>query len=474
MIGGGPAGATLASRLARLGHDVCVIERRRSIRDSVYESLSAGIVPLLDCLGLRDRIGGAPFRESPPVLLRWSGEVETSGSPDGPKGFLVDRVSFDEMLLERARAAGANVLQPATALPVRRDESGGWRIPLRSGSRSGVLLARFLVDASGRHSIIPCVKQRASVSTIALTGLWRGQEDPWNECRVESGSEQWYWGVPHCDGRHSATIFLDPKRCSGSGGARLEVLYRSLLAESVLLRGCATGELVGSIKARDATCLLDHMPIGDSFIKVGEAAFSIDPLSSQGVQTAMTTALQAGLVVHTILRRPGQAAAAAEFYRERQRESLAQPSAVCRVSLCASLGANQREFWSRRAAKDDFVSSPPPDAALRPGTPLPAIDLPVRLSDRARLTGVAAAVSDFIEVVPGLVHPSFDRPIAFLGGYPVAPLVAAMEQGPTVRAVVRALGRSVPERAAIEILQWAWLNGVLLPAHSDRLPAEIH
>src|SRR5688572_29358999 len=59
VIGGGPAGSTVARELASLGHDVILVERAPFPRRHIGESLSPGILPLLDLIGIRNRIEDA-------------------------------------------------------------------------------------------------------------------------------------------------------------------------------------------------------------------------------------------------------------------------------------------------------------------------------------------------------------------------------------------------------------------------------
>jgi flavin-dependent dehydrogenase len=468
VVGGGPAGATIAGRLARLGHDVCLIEQRGTDRDPVYESLPPGFLTLLEVLGLRDRVFEPPFRCLPPTLRHWSNERDSARGLDQDTTFLVERGQFDAMLLDAARSAGARVIQPAVALRVDRDVSGAWRVPVRSQGQTSVLLAKFLVDAAGRRSIVSGLKHRCSAPTIAITGVWKGRLEPWDECRIEAGSDHWCWGIPLTDGNRSATVFLDTKRSSRVGRAGLDALYRSALRQSALFRGCVAGDPVGPIKARDATCRFDSSPIGVDFIKVGEAAFAIDPLSSQGVQAAVTTAMHASVAVNTMLRRSENAAIAAEFYNERQQETVARHLTWASTHYSQATRWSGHDFWKRRAASAELMTETARNSTTRLYPP-PAADLPIRLSRAALLTEVPAAIDDFIEVVPGLVHPSFDRPIAFLGGHRVAPLVAAMSHGGTLPAVARSLGQLVPVPIAIAILNWAWTNRLLEPASSGSL-----
>ena len=282
VIGGGPAGSTVARRLAHLGHEVLLLEENRFPRPHIGESLSPAILPLLDALDLRDRIECAPFLRPHRTLIRWHDEtVSLMWQPDAP-GFQVDRGEFDLLLLNIALEAGVKLLQPVRALRPVFDAAAGWIVPFQCGRQPGSVTARFLIDASGRRSRMSSRRRRTSPPTLALYGYWQNTDLAGAETRVEAGRESWFWGAPLPGNTFNVTAFLDPKRCQVARPSDLESFYRTLLAETTLLSACLQGRLIGDVTACTASSCHDEEPIGNSYIKVGEASFAIDPLSSQG------------------------------------------------------------------------------------------------------------------------------------------------------------------------------------------------
>ena len=71
VIGGGPAGASLARRAAMLGHSVVVIEKAPFPRPQIGESLTGAVLPLLDVLAMRDQVESAGFYRQR-ALKRWN------------------------------------------------------------------------------------------------------------------------------------------------------------------------------------------------------------------------------------------------------------------------------------------------------------------------------------------------------------------------------------------------------------------
>src|SRR5207302_11194274 len=114
----------------------------------------------------------------------------------------------------------------------------------------------------------------------------------------------------------NATAFIDSANFAPgvAGAGSLENFYVELIGRSHLIAGCLKGTRTTHVQVCDATCSYSEMQLSGNSIKVGEASFSIDPLSSQGVQIAIGSALHAAAVIHTILERPGHDALAREFY----------------------------------------------------------------------------------------------------------------------------------------------------------------
>jgi hypothetical protein len=117
--------------------------------------------------------------------------------------------------------------------------------------------------------------------------------------------------------------------------------------------------LVSDLVAREATPIERFPLVGERLLRVGDAAFALDPLSSQGVQHALSSAGQAAIVIHTILARPENATWAKAFFRERHHEMIDRHRASC-AALYSRQNRFETPFWQERKRLASAVLSPTP------------------------------------------------------------------------------------------------------------------
>jgi flavin-dependent dehydrogenase len=463
VVGAGPSGSALAIRLAQLGHDVSVIERSMFPRSHVGESLSPGIWPQLELLGVAQAVAAAGFWPIRTSLVQWEGDAPVRRDFGTMSGLLVERGRFDALLLDCARAHGVRVLQPAVVRArARRDH--GWRLDVESANGMGALDTNFLADASGRSGLIRGRKQRAGPRTLALFGYWVGDSLP-REPRVEAASDMWYWGVPLPDGTYNAMVFVDAAEFRARRSVSLGASYHALIGRSCLMAGCRDVRLAGSARAADATPYVDSDSVGPRSIKIGDSALALDPLSSSGVQKAINTALIGAVVVNTLLRRPEQADAALRFYTGNLTAASDRHRRWAAEHYSAAAATRSGGFWRTRAADVAAERKPivPPSDFGR----VLSDDLAVTLSPEATLAPEPCIVGDLVEMKAALCHPCLERPVAFLGGWEVAALLRPLHAGVTIRALMDAW--PIPVKSKPAIAGWLLKHRVLtLPLSTSR------
>lgn len=445
VVGGGPAGATIADRLASLGHDVVLLERCEVPRPHVGEALTPRVAPLLELAGVDERVAVGVTSTS----IWWD-----SAEPRAvmTRGTTVDRGKFDELLLEAARRRGAAVHAPAAAVAVRRTDDA-WEV--RASERAGrlVVRARFLVDATGRRRLLGGKRRWTSPRMIALHARWPSWRDDSVTARVVALRRGWLWAARLPDATVRAMAFLDPKALRHSDGP--ERVYMRMLEEGGLLRQLAADP--GPVAACDASAYAEETTIDGASVKVGEAAFAIDPLSSAGVFTALQSAVAASASVHTLLTGRGDRRAALRYYAEHAAHAVEQHRRWTENSY-GRHGLHRHEaFW--RARSGDVVE---PDAPVTTGSLRELWNRRVRLADDAFTAPTPCVVDDHVELRDALTSPGLERPVAFLDEVEVAPLLGQLETAPTLRDAVAAwMAGAVPETKCLAIVRWLHRHGLL-------------
>jgi flavin-dependent dehydrogenase len=453
IVGAGPAGSSLAIRIAQLGHEVCLIERERFPRRHLGESLSPGVWPQFDLLGVRPAVATSGFRLCRHAFVSWQHDAVERRDFDDRPGLIVDRGAFDALLLERARAYGVRVLQPAVLRRRRRYERG-WQLQVTIGDRAINLEARFLADASGRAVALRGDRRLEGMRTLALYAYWRAQPLP-GAPHIEAGESGWCWGVPLPDGTYNAIAFIDPEELRREQGS---ALYERLILGSGLLAACSERRPISRVRATDATAYLTGASIELDCIRVGEAALAIDPLSSSGVEKSLQTGLAGAIAVNTLLRRPHLAEATRQFYRQSLEEASDRHRRWAAAFYRAAAARRRDRFWQSRAIEGEAM--PEPAARL----PQPAWEQPIALSPLAELVKLPGVVGDFVAINQALRHPALERPVAFLSGIAIASLLQPVRTGMTLAELAGSWCMMLPPSKATAIARFLYGHYVLVPA----------
>jgi flavin-dependent dehydrogenase len=453
VIGGGPAGAVIASRLTGLGHAVVLLDGRLARPWPGCETLTAGAADQLAFLGLGSVLDRVPTRRTTPFELKWSSDRFEPHDAFRP-GALVERCVFDPALMAAVRRTGV----PAHPVEARRSErtARGWRIAGIGADGPATIIARMLVDASGRRGFLPKRRRRAE-PLLAVHGRWQGRRLP--ACmRIAAGPQAWAWGVPITDQTYAATVFLDPRdRRHGMLARR----YHDLVEACGLLEGATPSELFGPVTACDATPYVEDAAIGADCLKIGEAALAVDPLSSAGVQIAIQSAVAAAAVVHTLLGDPAAIALVTAFWSRELARRSARHAAWTAAFYREAAARFATPFWRLRASEPaDVVAGEV--APLRGALPRP--DEPLRLAESLTVAPAPCLVHDRVEQRRIVSHPALTEPVAFVDGADLPLLLDRISSGLTAAAILSAWSSTIGPTRALAVLSWMWRGGLIVPA----------
>ena len=294
VVGGGPAGATVALCLARRGWKVCLFETTAFDTERYGETLPPEINPLLRELELFDEFRALTPLESPGMVSVWGGppqELDYLHNPHGP-GWHVDRNRFDAMLCRQAAAAGAVSFRPCRVDAGER-YAGWWHV--------GGIRARVLVDAAGRNGLR--IGQDAARDTedrllaIVLRLTHPHGVPPDLRTYVESTPAGWWYSAPLPQCETIAMFFTDCALYARQGVVLQEQLRQAPLTRSRLLSaapiGTRTVNVASSCRKKIA---------GEAWLAVGDSAASYDPLSGMGIFKALRHGTNAAIAVDACLR----------------------------------------------------------------------------------------------------------------------------------------------------------------------------
>ena len=445
VIGGGPAGAVAAARLALLGHRVVLFAETPSIRPP--ETLSPAAVELLETVGGRSAAEAGRLPALRRALVQWGGRTESVGDATS----LLHRGQFDAALLANAARCGVRVVPVGT----RPERVGPYDWRVTGGGRE--VRARFVIDAAGRRGVLPGRKQQLAPSTLAVSGRWISGERARGESRIVAGSDGWYWATLLPGGESWVTAFLSPVTLKKG----VVAAYRHRVAGLNRLLDFEVGEPTGPTRVRLASPAVDGNPAGADWLKVGDAAFTLDPLSSQGVQSAIAHALAAACVAHTLLTSASPQWVPLTFYAARVRDS-----AACHLRLAGEWYRNQHAvtptpFWEAR------LPAPSPLPFRDPGELPDDPHLLLVRAANARTDPVPVLRGDVVKLEQAVSHPRLDRPVAFVAGVAVAPLLDCLDTPAARGAVLNRWAESVAASVGEAILRWCWRAGLIVLVNSN-------
>ena len=331
VLGAGPAGAATAIGLRRLGYTVTVVSQWRRV--AAVEGISQRVLEGLRHAGL----GGALSQAATPATrqVHWNGQHLHMNQE-----FLLDRQRFDRALRDDLQRAGVSVVEGRVREVVHEV---GHRVRLDDGQ---VLTAGFLVEARGRQAPLAADRLRGP-ETVSLLNAWQGSPAA-PASAVESLEDGWAWMARLEDGRCYWQVTLDAAGLPGKSELAAYCAARrhqsSLVAELFGARALEPAQ----VHARSSTAILAGDCVGEDWLRVGDAAMAVDPLSGNGIFQSLSSALQAPVVINTLLRKPERAGLARQFHQQRIEQLFLRFARIGRDFYAQEQCRAGQPFWARR------------------------------------------------------------------------------------------------------------------------------
>jgi geranylgeranyl reductase family protein len=318
VMGGGPAGSSVASILAREGRSVVLFEKEVFPRHHIGESLMTDTYFTFQRMGFLDKMKQSPF------VVKYSVQFANSaGKESRPFYFFeanhhesavtwqVTRAVFDKMLIEHAEEQGTTVYQGTLVNQVLFD--GERAIGVEAQMKDGSLqkfYAKVVVDATGQTAMLSNkfgwrVRDK-KLKKAVLYSYFKGahREPDLNGgatlvLRTEMGSNGWFWYIPLENDITSVGIVADPDYLhKGRGKDLAKIFHEEVEKCEPCRRRVAGAERVDKIYSIIDYSYRSKECAGDGFIIIGDAYGFLDPIYSSGVLLALKMAELAADAIH--------------------------------------------------------------------------------------------------------------------------------------------------------------------------------
>lgn len=322
IIGGGPAGSTAATLLARAGRRVLVCEREKFPRFHIGESLLPVSMQTFTRLGVHEKFARAGF------LRKYGGEMAGACSNKGVKFYFKDgyrsktetsyqvpRAEFDKLLLDHAAENGAEVREETAIKGVEFFDDRVELMAESKGSAPAKVGARYLIDASGRHSVLgnhfQLKETYPHLQKISIFAHYEGVEGDAGRdgtlTRQLRAADRWFWYVPLPNERSSIGVVLDTALFRQTKKSPEDFLAESLAEQPFLARRLTNARRVTPVYASADFSYRQTRLTGDRWLLAGDAAGFIDPVFSSGVFLALLAGEQSADILNIVLDHPRQA-----------------------------------------------------------------------------------------------------------------------------------------------------------------------
>ncbi|MFI1095912.1 NAD(P)/FAD-dependent oxidoreductase [Streptomyces sp. NPDC020917] len=328
VIGGGPAGSTVATYLAKAGMSVAVCESELFPREHVGESMVPAVTPVLVEMGVMDAVDAAGFPKK--YGAAWTSAESRNVPHNGFTGldhdfraaevmfverdqpgvdrdytYHVDRAKFDLILLKHAQAQGASLFSGVRVLGVDFDSDPDMvTVNCRMGPKQFGLTARMVVDASGRQTTLGRqmrLKVPDPVFNQYAVHTWFEHLDR-SKIAVEPDKtdyiyvhflpveDSWVWQIPISDTITSIGVVTQKRRFQEAGSDR-ETFFWDMVGsrEDVEAALRASTQLRPFKTEGDYSYTMSEI-CGDRFVLIGDAARFVDPIFSSGTSVALNSA----------------------------------------------------------------------------------------------------------------------------------------------------------------------------------------
>ncbi len=360
VVGGGPAGAAAAARLAAQGFRTVLVDQARFPRDKVCGDFVApmALAELADLGVTQTEAFGATSTLSDLALHIDDDQPAVMSIPqvDGVPGYgrVIPRLQLDAWIMDAARRASVAVLDGRKVKAVRQAPDA---LTIQGDSAAGPwqLRTRLLLGADGSNSVVARALHGGPPSRqdriIAVRAYFDDVEGPPSRGDVWFRSDTfpgYHWLFPTGGGSANLGVGMLVSTYPRSSLNLREMLQR-LIAEDESLRDRLAGaRMRGKVLGHPLTTYNPRLPlVGDRIMLLGDAAGLINPLNGEGIQYALHSARWAAEIATDRLASDRLDAPSLQGYQQRVQQSLGADLALSRLIVALIRNRDLNHAWLR-------------------------------------------------------------------------------------------------------------------------------
>jgi geranylgeranyl reductase family protein len=376
VVGGGPAGAAAAARLAARGFRTVLVDRARFPRDKVCGDF-VGPMALAELADLGVAQAAAFDATSKMAHLALHVDADPPAVMSVPRvagipgyGRVIPRLQLDAWILDAARQAGATVLDGWKAEAVQREPDA---VTVRGHGTAGPLelRTRLLLGADGSNSMVARTLRGGVPPSqdriLAVRAYFDDVEGPDDQGDIWFRGDTfpgYHWLFPAAGRSANLGVGMLASTYPRSARNLREMLLRLIAEDDSVRSRLGSARMRGKVLGHPLTTYNPRLPlVSDRVMLLGDAAGLINPLNGEGIQYALHSARWAADVAADQLASDRLDAVSLAGYQQRVQRSLRTDLALSRliVQLIRNRGLNRvwldvlRSISARATTDPDYA-----------------------------------------------------------------------------------------------------------------------
>ena len=357
IVGGGPAGSSLAYHLAKQGIRVKVIEAEKFPRDKTCgDAVSRVALQELKEMGITDLTAFANANVVNDVALFIEEEIISVGlskpKDEMLRGRVIPRYLLDNWIYEAAKNEGAIYLEN-TRLASYKVNDNCVIATVKNKEGEKFIKAKMIVGADGSNSTVARqmhgTKADERYQLLGLRTYYEGVSGPVDRCDIYFSKENFpglFWFFPTGDGKANVGSAMISTTLPQNDKHARTLLANQIEGNKFLKERIGNGKMKGKINGWPLTFQSPkHTVVSERIILVGDAAGLINPLSGDGIQYALLSGRWAAETITNCVKENDFSFQALSAYKQTLQKEMAYDMAVSNLMIKITRNRTFTNLW---------------------------------------------------------------------------------------------------------------------------------